>query len=84
MAVKARGRRADGEVRSIRALMPHGRFETAREHLEEIRWAHGVHCPHCGGMENVRELGGAAADIRFRRRVLALACSLVFAKGITI
>lgn len=34
----------------------------AREHLEEIRWADGVYCPHCGGMENVRKLGGAAAD----------------------
>lgn len=34
----------------------------AREHLEEIRWADGVYCPHCGGMENVRKLGGAAAE----------------------
>lgn len=34
----------------------------AREHLEGIRWADGVYCPHCGGYDDIRKLGGAAAD----------------------
>lgn len=34
----------------------------ARQHLEEIRWADGVYCPHCGGYGDVRKLGGAAAE----------------------
>jgi len=34
----------------------------AREHLESIRWADGVYCPHCGGFDDIRKLGGAAAD----------------------
>jgi transposase-like protein len=34
----------------------------ARAHLEEIRWADGVYCPHCGDLENVKKLGGAAAE----------------------
>jgi transposase-like protein len=34
----------------------------AREHLEGIRWAAGVYCPHCGGYDDIRKLGGAAAD----------------------
>lgn len=34
----------------------------ARQHLEEIRWADGVYCPHCGGFEDIRKLGGAAAE----------------------
>jgi len=34
----------------------------AREHLEGIRWANGVYCPHCGGYDDIRKLGGAAAD----------------------
>jgi transposase-like protein len=32
----------------------------AREHLEGIRWADGVYCPHCGGYDDVRRLGGAS------------------------
>lgn len=34
----------------------------ARQHLEEIRWADGVYCPHCGGYDDIRKLGGAAAE----------------------
>ncbi len=34
----------------------------AREHLEGIRWADGVYCPHCGGFDGIRKLGGASAD----------------------
>ncbi len=34
----------------------------ARTHLEEIRWADGVYCPHCGGFDGIKKLGGAAAD----------------------
>lgn len=34
----------------------------AREHLEEIRWADGVYCPHCGSLEGISKLGGAAAE----------------------
>lgn len=34
----------------------------ARQHLEEIRWADGVYCPHCGGFDDIRKLGGAAAE----------------------
>lgn len=34
----------------------------AREHLEEIRWANGVYCPHCGGFDDVRKLGGASVE----------------------
>lgn len=34
----------------------------AREHLEGIRWADGVYCPHCGGFDDIKKLGGAAAD----------------------
>jgi transposase-like protein len=34
----------------------------ARTHLEEIRWADGAYCPHCGDLENVKALGGAAAE----------------------
>src|SRR6266850_1061123 len=37
----------------------------AREHLEGIRWADGVYCPHCGGYDDIRKLGGAAADKGF-------------------
>lgn len=33
----------------------------AREHLEGIRWADGVYCPHCGGFDGIKKLGGAAA-----------------------
>lgn len=33
----------------------------AREHLEEIRWADGAFCPHCGDLSNVKKLGGASA-----------------------
>ena len=35
--------------------------DAARKHLEAIRWANGVFCPHCGGTEKVMKLGGAAA-----------------------
>lgn len=34
----------------------------ARRHLEEIRWADGAYCPHCGDLTNVKPLGGAAAE----------------------
>lgn len=34
----------------------------ARAHLEEIRWADGVYCPHCGDLTNVKKLGGKAAE----------------------
>lgn len=34
----------------------------AREHLEGIRWADAVYCPHCGGFDGIRKLGGASAD----------------------
>lgn len=34
----------------------------AREHLEGIRWADGVYCPHCGGFDGIKKLGGAAAE----------------------
>ncbi len=34
----------------------------ARKHLEAIRWADGVSCPFCGGLDKVSELGGKAAD----------------------
>lgn len=34
----------------------------AREHLEGIRWGDGVYCPHCGGFDGIKKLGGAAAD----------------------
>lgn len=34
----------------------------AREHLEGIRWADGVYCPHCGGFDGIKKLGGKAAD----------------------
>jgi transposase-like protein len=34
----------------------------AREHLEGIRWADGAYCPFCGGYDDIRKLGGAAAD----------------------
>ena len=34
----------------------------ARTHLEDIRWANGVHCPHCGDFMNIRALGGKAAE----------------------
>jgi transposase-like protein len=30
----------------------------AREHLEAVRWAAGRVCPHCGGLDNSRPLGG--------------------------
>jgi transposase-like protein len=34
----------------------------ARSHLEEIRWADGVYCPHCGGYDDIRKLGGASVE----------------------
>lgn len=34
----------------------------ARTHLEEIRWADGAYCPHCGDLSNVKKLGGNAAE----------------------
>lgn len=36
--------------------------DAARKHLEGIRWANGAFCPHCGELENIQRLGGAAAD----------------------
>ncbi|TIN66906.1 MAG: transposase, partial [Mesorhizobium sp.] len=34
--------------------------DAAREHLESIRWADGVYCPHCGNTdgETIRKLAG--------------------------
>jgi len=32
--------------------------DTAREHLESIRWPSGPVCPHCGGMERNSQLQG--------------------------
>ncbi len=34
--------------------------EAAREHLEATRWADGVFCPHCGGVERLKKLEGKA------------------------
>ncbi len=31
---------------------------TAREHLEAMRWPDGPYCPHCGSVENITKLGG--------------------------
>lgn len=28
--------------------------DAAREHLEQIRWANGVVCPHCSGVDKVK------------------------------
>ncbi len=32
--------------------------DAAREHLESLRWANGVFCPHCGGTEKIKKLEG--------------------------
>ena len=34
--------------------------DAARAHLEEIRWANGIYCPHCGNTEqaSIRKLEG--------------------------
>ncbi|MEP7157618.1 MAG: IS1595 family transposase [Betaproteobacteria bacterium] len=32
--------------------------DKAREHLQAIRWPNGAICPHCGDMENAKELTG--------------------------
>lgn len=34
--------------------------DAAREHLESIRWEHGVYCPHCGNTDEatIRKLDG--------------------------
>ena len=32
--------------------------ERAREHMEEIRWQDGPHCPHCGCSGKIRKLAG--------------------------
>lgn len=32
--------------------------DAAREHLEKLRWANGVVCPHCGSVGNARRLEG--------------------------
>jgi transposase-like protein len=34
----------------------------ARKFLESIRWARRAYCPHCGDLENVKALGGVAAE----------------------
>ncbi len=34
----------------------------AREYLAGIRWADGVYCPHCGGYDDIRKLGGASVE----------------------
>src|SRR5262245_40370665 len=36
--------------------------DAARKHLEGIRWANGAFCPHCGEIENIHRLAGAAGD----------------------
>lgn len=28
--------------------------DAAREHLESLRWASGISCPHCGGLEKIK------------------------------
>ncbi|MGH1397660.1 MAG: IS1595 family transposase [Alphaproteobacteria bacterium] len=28
--------------------------DAARQHLEQLKWANGVHCPHCGGTEKCK------------------------------
>lgn len=30
----------------------------AREYLERTRWADGVYCPHCGGVDRIKKLEG--------------------------
>lgn len=32
--------------------------DTARAHLESVRWAEGVYCPHCGGVDRIKRLEG--------------------------
>jgi transposase-like protein len=32
--------------------------EEARKHLEAIRWPNGPVCPHCGGLDRIKKLGG--------------------------
>ena len=32
--------------------------EKAREHMEEVRWPNGPHCPHCGCTGNITRLSG--------------------------
>ena len=34
--------------------------DKAREHLEATRWADGVVCPHCGGVDRLKKLEGKA------------------------
>jgi transposase-like protein len=34
--------------------------DAAREHIERARWPNGVTCPHCGGVECVTRMQGAA------------------------
>ena len=34
----------------------------ARTYLREIRWADGIYCPHCGSYDDIKKLGGAAAE----------------------
>jgi transposase-like zinc ribbon protein len=30
----------------------------AREYLEHYRWADGMYCPHCGGVDRLKRLAG--------------------------
>jgi len=32
--------------------------DAARAYLEAARWSDGLYCPHCGGMDKCRKLGG--------------------------
>ncbi len=32
--------------------------DAARAHLEALRWPDGVSCPHCGGLDKIKVLGG--------------------------
>jgi hypothetical protein len=41
--------------------LPHFQTESgARQYLENVRWANGVVCPHCGSVESHYKLQGDA------------------------
>lgn len=37
----------------------------ARKHLEAVRWADGVHCPHCGTIDRASRIKGGRAGLWF-------------------
>ena len=44
------------------------RFQNAKEarkHLESVRWADGVHCPHCGTVERASRIKGGRVGLWF-------------------